>query len=274
MSRARIGRFFLYLILIFFVILFLLPLWSALVTALKTEEDLIYTTPIEPPQNPTLEPLKTTLSVMGRPLLNSLSFTLGATLLSCLFGSIAGYILTKIKFPGSGLIFGLIILGIFIPYQAVLVPLVLTMVRLGLYNTIWGLILTHTAYGIPICTLLFRSFYEDIPDSLIRAAQIDGAGTWTIYRRVVLPLSWLPFAVAGVFQFTSIWNDLLIGLVLSRGVEAMPASVALANLKGGFVALWNLQMAGTLWYALPALIVYFLLGKYLIRGYMAGAIKG
>jgi len=274
MIRPWLSRFFLYLILIFFVILFLLPLWSALVTALKTEQDLIYTTPIEPPKDPTLEPLKTTLSVMGRPLLNSLTFTLGATTLSCLFGSIAGYVLTKIKFPGSGIVFALIILGIFIPYQAVLVPLVLTMVRLGLYNTIWGLILTHTAYGIPICTLLFRSFYEDIPDSLVRAAQIDGAGTWTIYRRVILPLSWLPFAVAAVFQFTSIWNDLLIGLVLSRGIEAMPASVALANLKGGFVALWNLQMAGTLWYALPALIVYFVLGKYLIKGYMAGAIKG
>jgi len=274
MIRPRLSRFFLYLILIFFVILFILPLWSALVTALKTEQDLIYTTPIEPPKTPTLEPLKTTLSVMGRPLLNSLTFTLGATILSCLFGSIAGYVLTKIRFPGSGIVFALIILGIFIPYQAVLVPLVLTMVRLGLYNTIWGLILTHTAYGIPICTLLFRSFYEDIPDSLVRAAQIDGAGTWTIYRRVILPLSWLPFAVAAVFQFTSIWNDLLIGLVLSRGIEAMPASVALANLKGGFVALWNLQMAGTLWYALPALIVYFVLGKYLIKGYMAGAIKG
>jgi glucose/mannose transport system permease protein len=165
-------------------------------------------------------------------------------------------------------------IGIFIPYQAVLVPLVLTISRLGLYNHIGGLILTHTAYGIPITTLLFRNFYGLIPDSLIMAAKTDGAGTWTIYRRIILPLSLLPFVVAAVFQFTSIWNDFLFGVALARGPEARPASVELANLKGTTEYLWNVQMAGTLWYALPVLVIYLVLGKYLIRGYMAGAIKG
>jgi glucose/mannose transport system permease protein len=276
----NVGRFpkprrvALYILLILFVFLVFLPLWAAVMTAFKTEEDLIHTTPLEPPRSPTLEPLLTTFDIMKRPLLNSITFTLAATVLSCILGSISGYVLTKIRFRGSNTVFLLMILGIFIPYQAVLVPLVITMSRLGLYNTIWGLILTHTAYGIPICTLLFRSFYDGIPDSLIMAAKTDGAGTWTIYRRVVLPLSLLPFVVVAVFQFTSIWNDFLFGLVLSRGVEAMPASVALANLKGGFVAMWNLQMAGTLWYILPMLVVYLILGKYLIKGYMAGAVKG
>jgi glucose/mannose transport system permease protein len=271
-SKPR--RVALYILLIFFVFLIFLPLWAAVMTAFKTQADLVYTTPLEPPLSPTLEPLTTAFDMMKRPLLNSFTFTIAATILSCILGSISGYVLTKIRFRGSNTVFLLMILGIFIPYQAVLVPLVITMSKLGLYNTVWGLILTHTAYGIPICTLLFRSFYDGIPDSLIRAAKTDGAGTWTIYRRVILPLSWLPFVVVAVLQFTSIWNDYLFGLVLSRGPEAIPASVALANMKGGFVAMWNLQMAGTLWYVLPILIVYLVLGKYLMKGYMAGAIKG
>jgi len=229
---------------------------------------------VEPPLSPTIEPLITAFNLMKGPLLNSLIFTGAAMILSCLLGSINGYILTKIRFKGSNTIFLLFSIGIFLPYQAVLVPLVLTMSRLGLYNNIAGLILVHTTYGITITTLLFRNFYGLIPNSLIMAAKTDGAGTWTIYRRVVLPLSLLPFVVAGVLQFTSIWNDFLFGVVLARGAEALPASVQLANLKGTTEVTWNIQMAGTLWYALPVLIIYIIMGKYLIRGYMAGAIKG
>ena len=274
MSVLKVRRVILYTLLISIAIIMMLPLWAGIMTAFKTVEDLVYTTPIEPPLSPTLEPLAETFIIMQKPLVNSLIFTSVATVLSCLLGSICGFVLTKIQFKGSNTVFILLIIGIFIPYQTVLIPLVLTMVSLGLYNTLWGLILTHTAYGIPMCTLLFRSFYDGVPDSIIRAAKTDGAGTWTIYKKIILPLSALPFIVAAVFQFTSIWNDFLFGLILARGTESMPASVALANLKGGFVALWNLQMAGTLWYTLPALVVYLILGKYLIKGFMTGAVKG
>jgi glucose/mannose transport system permease protein len=267
-------RIILYVLLIVFVFLFLLPLWTDFTTSFKNIHDIIYTVPVELPLSPTIEPLITAFNLMERPLLNSLTFTVVAMILSCLLGSINGYILTKIKFRGSNTVFLLFSIGIFIPYQAVLVPLVLTISQLGLYNTLGGLILTHTAYGITITTLLFRNFYGLLPDSLIMAAKVDGAGTWTIYRRIILPLSLLPFVVAAVFQFTSIWNDFLFGVVLARGSEAMPASVALANLKGTTAFNYNVQMAGALWYALPVLIIYLVLGKYLIRGYMAGAIKG
>jgi glucose/mannose transport system permease protein len=264
----------LYLLLILFAFVFLLPLWTNITTSFKNLQDVIYTLPVEPPRSPTIEPLITAFNIMKGPLLNSLMFTLAATALSCLLGSVNGYALTKIKFRGSNLMFLLFSIGIFLPYQAILVPLVLTMSRLGLYNTLGGLILTHATYGITITTLLFRNFYGLIPDSLIMAAKIDGAGTWTIYRRIMLPLSLLPFVVAAVLQFTSIWNDFLFGVTLARGSGAMPASVALANLKGTTEFNWNIQMAGALWYALPILIIYLVLGKYLIRGYMAGAIKG
>jgi glucose/mannose transport system permease protein len=270
----RPERIIVYVLLAFFAFTSLLPLWTCLMTSLKTMNDVIYTMPLEPPPSPTLEPIIQAFDIMKRPLLNSFMFTMLATIFSCALGSINGYILTKIRFKGSRVIFLLLAIGIFIPYQTVLIPLVITMASLGLYNTIQGLILAHTAYGIPICTLLFRNFYEDIPDSLMRAAKTDGAGTWTIFRRIVLPLSSPMFAVAGVLQFTSIWNDFLFGLVLARGTEALPASVALANLKGTTTAFWNVQMAGAWWYALPVVIIYLILGKYLIQGYMAGAVKG
>jgi len=270
----RPRRILLYILLILFAFAFVLPFWTGFTTSLKTKRDVIYTTPVEPPPSLTLEPWIEAFNIMEKPLFNSLIFTLLATIFSCIIGSINGYVLSKIRFKGSDLVFLFFSIGIFIPYQTVLIPLVLTMSRLGLYNTIEGLILAHTAYGIPICTLLFRNSYKEIPDSLIMAAKTDGAGTWAIYRRILLPLSSAPFVVAGVFQFTSIWNDFLFGLVLARGSEALPASVALANLKGTTTAFWNVQMAGALWYALPVIIVYLILGKYLIKGYMAGAVKG
>lgn len=273
MRFPKLGRVILYILLVFFVFVFLLPLWTCITTSFKTLEDVIYTVPVELPLSPTTEPLITAFNIMERPLLNSFIFTIAATILSCLLGSINGYILTKIGFKGSNTMFLFFSIGIFIPYQAVLVPLVLTISKLGLYNHLGGLILTHTAYGIPITTILFRNFYGLIPDSLIMAAKTDGAGTWTIYRRVVLPLSLLPFVVTAVFQFTSIWNDFLFGVVLTKGVT-QPASVALANLKGTTTVMWNLLMAGTVWYALPVLVIYLVLGKYLMRGYMAGAVKG
>jgi glucose/mannose transport system permease protein len=267
-------RIILYILLVFFAFVFLLPLWADITTSFKSLSDLINTVPVQPPLSPTIEPLIAAFKIMARPLLNSLTFTVAATIFSCLLGSVNGFALTKIRFRGSNTMFLLFSIGIFLPYQAVLVPLVLTMSKLGLYNSVGGLILVHTTYGITIATLLFRNFYGLIPDSLIMAAKTDGAGTWTIYRRIILPLSLLPFVVAAVLQFTSIWNDFLFGVTLARGAEAMPASVALANLKGTTEFNWNVQMAGALWYALPILVIYLVLGKYLIRGYMAGAIKG
>lgn len=274
MKSPKPRRIILYIVLIFFAFVFLLPLWTDLTTSFKSLNDVIYTNPVELPRSPTIEPLIAAFNIMKGSLVNSLEFTLAATILSCLLGSINGYALTKIKFQGANIIFLLFSIGIFLPYQAILVPLVLTISRLGLFNTLWGLILTHTTYGITITTLLFRNFYGLIPDSLIMAAKIDGAGTWTIYRRIILPLSLLPFVVAAVLQFTSIWNDFLFAVTLANRPGIMPASVALANLKGTTEFNWNIQMAGALWYALPILIIYLVLGKYLIRGYMAGAIKG
>ena len=272
-TRVVVTRIVLYILLIFFVFVFLLPFWACIVTSLKTDADVFTTTPIELPPSPTMAPWMRALNALGRPLEISFAFTAFATIFSCLIGSINGYVFSKMKFKGSNILFLFFSIGIFIPYQCVLIPLVLTMARLGLYNNVVALILTHTVYGIPICTLLFRNFYKEVPNSLVMAAKTEGAGTWRIYRSIILPLSVSMFVVAAVLQFTSIWNDFLFGLVLLSGSN-LPASVVLANLKGTTTVSWNTLMAGSVWFALPVVIVYLVLGRYLIRGYMAGAVKG
>jgi glucose/mannose transport system permease protein len=162
----------------------------------------------------------------------------------------------------------------FIPYQSILIPLVLTLQRLGLYGSIPGLILTHVVYGIPITTLIFRNYYASIPTELLEAAKVDGAGFFTIYRRVILPLSATGFVVVAIWQFTSIWNEFLFGLVITNSPQERPVTVALQNIAGSQYTMWNVQMAGALLVALPTLLVYILLGRYFLRGLLAGSLKG
>ena len=166
----------------------------------------------------------------------------------------------------------LIVFGMFIPYQSVLVPLFRFMQQTGLYGGIpawpWCMCLWS-----PITTLLFRSFYEEIPNELLDACSIDGAGFFGIFRYLIMPLSGAPFLVVGIWQFTQIWNEFLFAVTLTRP-GAQPITVALANLAGGQAVSWNLPMAGSVLAALPTTIIYILLGRYFVRGLLAGALKG
>ncbi|HET7520776.1 MAG TPA: carbohydrate ABC transporter permease, partial [Candidatus Limnocylindria bacterium] len=168
----------------------------------------------------------------------------------------------------------LILFGMFIPYQAILIPLVFTLQQLHLYNTLPGLTLTHIVYGVPITTLIMRNFYASIPTDLVEAAKVDGAGIWQIYRRIFLPLSISGFVVVGIWQFTQIWNEFLFAVTLTNDPNSQPVTVSLQNLAGSFAALYNVQMAGALITALPTIIVFALLGRYFIRGLLAGSLKG
>ncbi|AHF80972.1 carbohydrate ABC transporter permease [Thermococcus paralvinellae] len=268
-------RVLMYMILILLAFGYLLPIWSAITTSTKTGEQVALTTPIQLVLPPYFGAYKIAFENLKRPIINSLIFTTLATIFSTVLGSLAGFTLAKlIRGSVSRKLLILITFGVFLPYQSILIPLVRLISSLGLYNTIPGLVLTHTAYGIPITTLLFTNYYYEIPDELVEAAKVDGASAAGIYTKIILPLSMPAFVVTAIYQFTSIWNDYLFGVVLTRGEEAMPATVMLANLKGSFVANWNVQMAGALMVALPTLIIMIALGKYLIRGYTSGAIKG
>ncbi len=149
-----------------------------------------------------------------------------------------------------------------------------TLQLFGLFDSLTGLALTHVIFGLPITTLIFRNFYAAIPGELMDAARVDGAGFWQVYRRIVLPLSVPAFVVVGIWQFTSIWNEFLFAVSLTNSPDTQPVTVSLQNLAGSFAAQYNVQLAGALIAAVPTLLVYILLGRYFVRGLLAGSLKG
>jgi len=209
---------------------------------------------------------------------NSVRLAVPATLLSAALGSMNGYILAKWRFRGADSLFMLLLFGMFIPYQSILIPLVQVLSRLCLggtclYGSIPGLIFVHVVYGIPITTLIFRNYYATVPGELLEAAKIDGAGILGIYRSVMVPISMPAFAVVMIWQFTSIWNDFLFGVIVTPRPAVQPITVALNNLAGSYIVEWNVQMAGALLAALPTMLLYILLGRYFMRGLLAGSLK-
>jgi glucose/mannose transport system permease protein len=211
---------------------------------------------------------------LGKNFVNSVYLAVPATLISAMLGSINGYVLAKWKFRGSDVLFPLLLFGMFIPYQSILIPLMLTLNRMGLYGTIPGLIFVHVVYGIPITTLIFRNYYAAVPTEVVEAARMDGANIFGIYRYVLFPLSMPGFVVVMIWQFTSIWNDFLFAVTVIGNPEVQPITVALNNLAGSMIVEWNVQMAGALLAALPTLLIYIFLGRYFMRGLMAGSLKG
>jgi glucose/mannose transport system permease protein len=207
-------------------------------------------------------------------MLNSLKMAIPATIGSSLLGAVNGYLLSKWKFRGSDILFSLVLFGMFIPYQSILVPLIETLQRFGLYGKWYGLTIVHIIYGIPITTLIFRNYFSNIPSELIEAARIDGAGVIKIFWQIMLPLGLPAFVVVGIFQFTNIWNDFLFGVTVVFSPSAQPVTVALNNLQGTQSVDWTVVMAGAAIAAAPTMIIYVLLGKFFIRGLLAGSMKG
>jgi len=207
-------------------------------------------------------------------MLNSLQMAIPATIGSSLIGAVNGYLLSKWKFRGSDILFSLVLFGMFIPYQSILVPLIETLQRFGLYGKWYGLTIVHIIYGIPITTLIFRNYFSNIPSELIEAARIDGAGLIKIFWQIMLPLGLPAFVVVGIFQFTNIWNDFLFGVTVVFSPSAQPVTVALNNLQGTQSVDWTVVMAGAAIAAAPTMIIYVLLGKFFIRGLLAGSMKG
>jgi glucose/mannose transport system permease protein len=206
---------------------------------------------------------------------NSVGMALPAVTLSTLLGALTGYALTKWQFRGANLVFALILFGCFVPFQVVILPMAQTLGIIGITNTVYGLILVHTVYGLAFTTLFFRNYYVTIPDELVRAATIDGAGFFTIFRRIILPLSPPIIVVSVIWQFTQIWNDFLFGASFTTG-GAQPITVAMNNLVNTTTGVkqYNVDMAAALITAAPTLFVYIVAGRYFVRGLTAGSVKG
>jgi glucose/mannose transport system permease protein len=273
-SRRYLSNTVFYLILIALAVIFLLPVYLMLLTGLKpiNQVDLktMWSLPIGGLH---IDNFIAGFRQLAPNLRNSLVMVIPEAVLSSLLGSLNGYLLSKWKFRGSNLIFSLILFGMFIPYQSILIPLVKFMQYIKLYGDIPGLILVHIIYGIPITTLIFRNYYAGIGTEVLEAGRIDGASLWGLYRYIMFPLSAPSFAVVIIWQFTQAWNEFLFAVILTNQAN-WPVTVALNNLAGSQLVQWNVLMAATLLAALPTLLVYIFLGRYFLRGLMAGALKG
>ena len=288
MSAAKIPltvhRVLLWGALLVFAAWFLTPLYVMVATSLKDMEQVRSGHLLSLPTDPTFAAWAkawgsactgTDCGGLKPFLMNSVLMVVPAVLVSTAVGAINGYVLSKWRFRGSETLFALLLFGAFMPMQVVLLPMSQVLGWLGIASSIWGLMLVHLLAGIPSTTLFFRNYYVGLPDELIKAAMLDGAGFWQIFRRIVLPLSTPILVVTLIWQFTNIWNDFLYGVVFS-GADSKPITVGLNNLSNtsSSVKEYNVDMAAALIAALPTLVVYVLAGKYFVRGLTAGAVKG
>ncbi len=270
--NVRLTRTLTYSLLVIMAIIFLLPVYMVLMTSFKSIDEVNISTMWQLPAIFTLQSFADAFTELRGGLWNSFRLVLPATALSAMLGSLNGYVLSKWRFPGANVLFTLMLFGMFIPYQAILIPLVQFLSTIGLFNNIAGLIMVHVVYGLPITTLIFRNYYMEVPDEMLEAGAIDGAGFFGLYWHIVLPISMPGFVVVIIWQFTQIWNEFLFGVTVAQ--NAPTVTVALQNLSGSQIIEWNVQMAAALLAALPTLVVYILLGRYFIRGLLAGSVKG
>jgi glucose/mannose transport system permease protein len=279
---SPVSTILIYVLLVIASAFFLMPVYVLLITGLKSFKEVSLATMWQFPSHFSLASFvqawvgvsSAGVKGLAENFMNSVYLTVPATLLSAGLGSMNGYVLSKWKFPGANVLFPMLLFGMFIPYQSVLIPLVRTLQAMGLYGSRFGLIFVHVVYGIPITTLIFRNYYAGIPDELLEASKIDGAGILGIYASILFPLSLPGFVVVMIWQFTSIWNDFLFAVVVTSRPSLQPITVALNNLAGSFSVQWNVQMAGALIAALPTLLVYIFLSRYFMSGLLAGSVKG
>jgi glucose/mannose transport system permease protein len=263
---------------------YLLPLYVMIVTSLKGMPEIRVGNIFAPPLEITFEPWVkawaeacTGLNCDGlsRGFWNSVRITVPSVIISIAVASVNGYALANWRFKGADLFFTILIVGAFIPYQVMIYPIVIVLRELGVYGTLTGLVIVHTIFGMPILTLLFRNYFAGLPEELFKAARVDGAGFWTIYLKIMLPMSMPIFVVAMILQVTGIWNDFLFGVVFTRP-EYYPMTVQLNNIVNSVqgVKEYNVNMAATILTGLVPLTVYFVSGRLFVRGIAAGAVKG
>lgn len=283
-AGLNLGRVLIYVALALTCLYYLLPLYVMIVTSLKSLDEIRTGNLVAPPQNLTFDPwIKAWSSActgvncggMRGYFMNSVMFTIPAVMLSTLIGAANGYVMTMWRSRFSDILFAALMMGCFIPFQVVLLPMARTLGVLGIANSVLGLVFVHTVYGLAFTTLFFRNYYITIPDELVKAAKIDGAGFFLIFRRIILPLSIPIIVVSVIWQFTQVWNDFLFGVVFSSG-ESQPITVALNNLVNTSTGVkeYNVNMAAAIIAALPTLFVYVVAGKHFVRGLTAGAVKG
>jgi len=205
---------------------------------------------------------------------NSAEMAIPATIISTLLGAVAGYAIALWRFRGDNIIFGLVTLGVFLPEQMRLIPWTIVLRDTGLSGSIAGLVMIHTIQGLSFTTLFCRNYYLSIPQDLMKAARIDGAGFYRIFWRIVLPLSPPILIVTVIWQFTGIWNEFLYASTFVAGGQ-QPVTAALIGISSTVTTTpqYGVQSAAVLLAALPTLLIYLFGGRYFMRGLTVGAVK-
>ncbi|WP_216360885.1 carbohydrate ABC transporter permease [Acidithiobacillus marinus] len=279
------GRWLIYGVLTLAALFFLLPFYVMLVTAFKTMPEVYSTGILALPDSLNFSAWihawsAATIGAASEGIhgyfLNSFILVIPAVIISTAIGAFNGYVLTHWRFRGSNIFFYMLLLGTIIPFQIVLLPMAWVQGRIGIAGTLVpGLMMVHVIYGLAFTTLFFRNYYVGIPHDLIKAARVDGAGFFSIFFRIMLPVSTPIIMVTAIWQFTMIWNNFLFGVVFTQGGQ-QPVTVAINDLVDTVtsVHMWNVDMAAAIFAALPTLLVYLIAGKYFVRGLTAGAVKG
>jgi glucose/mannose transport system permease protein len=273
-KKRGIGRYVIYVLLIAATLFYLMPVYVMVINGLKDKSYMTLSDMWKLPLFLNGGGFPLAWEVLSPNLWASLRMVIPATIFSSLLGAVNGYLLSKWKFRGSDVIFTLILFGMFIPYQAILIPLIRALDLIGVYGSWKALVLVHVIYGIPITSLIFRNYFANVPTELVEAARIDGAGLIQTFFQIMLPLSLPAFVVVGIFQFTNIWNDFLFGVTVVFNPADQPVTVALNNLNGTNSVDWTVVMAAAVLSGLPTALVYIFLGRFFIRGLLAGSMKG
>lgn len=275
---SRLVRPILFLVLTLLAIAFLIPVYGVVVTAFKSVADVSEGGYWNLPPNPTLNNFQDVLDPeagnLGLYLRNSMLLTLPASFASIALGTLAGYGLSKYSFPGNATLFIVLVAGMFLPPQIALIPMFRLMNDIGLYDTLWAVIIVHSAFGIPICTLVMRNFFQTVPNALRESALIDGANEYVIFLIIMLPLTRPALAVLATLQFTWIWNDFLWPFILTQQADSRTIMVGIVNLTGQYSVNYGGQAAASLIGSLPTLFIFIFFQRYFIRGLTLGAVKG
>jgi alpha-glucoside transport system permease protein len=281
-ARRRVTSRWASLIAVVLTVLWTIPTFGLLVTSVRPEADIQtsgwWTDLLSP--DFTLDNYRQVLESQssGRSLsqafINSLVITVPSVLGSVSLALLAAYALAWTRFKGRDYLFVLIFALQIVPVQITLIPLLNLVVDAGLAGTFWPIWVTHAIFSLPLGIFLLHNFMKDLPQELVDAARIDGAGHAQIFRRIILPLVTPAVAAFGVFLFLWIWNDLLIALTFANTPDTNPMTVALANLSGSRGTSWYLLSAAAFVSMVVPLIVFLSMQRFFVRGLLAGSIKG
>ena len=273
-GRVSLGKVLLYMVLTLLAVAWLLPYYVIVASSLKSLRELAMRKFLEPPLNPDLNSYVKAIATVGTGLVNSTIISISATMLSVFIGAWGGYFLARFRFKYAVPLFFLIAIATYLPPQIMLIPSVQLMAMLNLYDTYQGLIFIYTILYAPMAALVIATFFLAVPNELQEAAYLDGCGPIQFFWKILMPLSKPGIASTIILIFTMIWNEFLFGLTLSRSPTVRPVMPVIAALKGTTAAEWNVQMAGTVLASLPPLIIFIFLGRYFVKGLLAGALRG